>query len=155
MKSLIPLAACILAPVLLFGSSDSRADEKKAEACIRAKVWEGYEDGWGMRDASTTTLQEGKVKSFRVHLFAGNEYQVRACADERAANVTLAIYDLENGQTDSAGNPVPLQQDGTFDREPGITFRAERSTTYHVVVKIADYAEGQNEASVSLAVLYR
>ena len=37
----------------------------------------------------------------------------------------------------------------------GITFRAERSTTYHVVVKIADYAEGQNEASVSLAVLYR
>jgi hypothetical protein len=122
------------------------ADEAEAEACLKAKVWEGYADGWALRTMTETTLGPGATRNYLVTLYKGNEYQIRSCADEAAKDIDLVLYDLD-------GNAV--LRDKTKDREPSLSYKPEQTSTYYIVVHARSLQNDKTPAGVSVAVTYR
>lgn len=126
-------------------ASPARADEEVAETCLRAKVWDGYSQGWAVRTMTSTTLAQGEKRVYLVTLYAGTEYKVLACGDNEAINVDIALYD-------SQGNQVQLDQNN--DREPVVTYRASATDTYYIAVH-ATKLNGTNKAGIAMAVTYK
>jgi hypothetical protein len=119
--------------------------ESKAESCLRTKVWEGYADGWGVRTMTTAELEDGKFRAYLVTLYEGTEYKVRACGDDRIANVDLLLYDPK-------GNLIT--RDDTTSREPEFTFKPPTSGTFYVVVYAREVVEAGGKGEVAMAVVY-
>ena len=139
----------ILALSLIAGllSTGAQASENDAETCLRAKVWEGYADGWGIRTLTTATLQRGATKNYLVTLYKGNEYQIRSCADTATQDLDLLLYDI-NGS-------LVMRDENDDGREPSLTFTPEATATYYIVVHAQTLADGQSEAGAAMAVTYK
>ena len=41
---------------LLTAGGIAIADEEEADTCLRTKIWEGYNEGWAVRTATSATL---------------------------------------------------------------------------------------------------
>ncbi len=135
---LVPIALCAVASAL--------ADESKAEACLRTKVWEGYADGWGVRSMVTTELEDGRTRAYLVTLYEGNEYQMKACADERVLNADLLLYDAK-------GNVIA--RDSTVSREPELAFKPPATGTFYLVLYAREMVEAGGKGEIAVAVTYR
>lgn len=135
-----------LAAALLLLPQVASADEKESDACLRAKVWDGYKDGWAIRTMTSATLAEGATRNYLVTFYKGNEYQIQACGDSASSNLDLVLYDL-NGQV--------MQKDNTTDQQPVMTIKPEKTATYYIVVHARALTNGQKDAGVSVAVTYR
>lgn len=125
-------------------SAPAHAGTADAETCLRAKVWESYADGWGVRTLASTELQSGKNRNYVVNLFQGNQYRIATCGDERMVNLDVLLYD-------AAGQVVA--RDSTTDREPVIEFTPPATGSYYVVL----YAKqiGEAPAAAAMAVIYK
>lgn len=143
MNTLVAGTTLLLALLL---PSAARADEEEAEACLRSKVWDGYAEGWAIRTMTSTSLPDGGTRNYLVTLYAGNEYQVQACADSKSKNLDILLYDL-------SGNVVT--RDTSDDREPKFTFTPTTTGTYYVVLYARELAEPTAQTGVGLAVTYR
>ncbi len=139
------IAAASLAFGLLFAPM-AGASEEEAEVCVRTKVWDGYGQGWAIRTMATTSLADGKTRNYMVTLYAGNEYQIQACADSNAVHVDLLLYDLDGRIV--ARNP-------TKGREPSFTFKPSDTATYYVVVYAQKVANTAANTGVGVAISYR
>ena len=135
-----------LAMALLVLPQLASADQNEAKACLRTKVWDGYADGWAIRNMTQDTLANGATESFLVTLYKGNEYQILACGDSASNNLDLVLYDL---------NGAVLQKDQTKDQQPVLTIKPEKTATYYVVVHARSLNAGQDKTGVSVAVTYR
>ncbi len=122
------------------------ADELEAETCLRAKVWDGYAEGWGIRTMTTSALQNGQTKNYLVTLYKGNEYQIRTCADANVKNLDVYLYDLN-------GNVV--KRDETTDREPWFGYTPTDTGTYYVVLHARELVAATTPAGVAMAVTYK
>jgi hypothetical protein len=151
----LPLLIGLLGSLSPVAVSSAFAADNAAEDCVRTKVWDDYADRWGIRSVTTTTLEGQKVKVYAVPMYKGNEYRIRACADAGSKDVSIALYDEANGPKDAAGNPQPVTKDDSTSREPVIEFTPTVSGTYHIVVRVSEYANGKTSSSVALAVTYR
>jgi hypothetical protein len=140
---------------MFWASTTSLADEKQADTCLRTKIWDGYAEGWGIRTITSATLNDDDVKVYLVTLYKGNEYQIRACGDESSQDITVALYDVTNGEKDEAGNPVPAVQDDSVDREPLLHYTPDKTGTYYIAIKVSEYTDAASSAAVAMAVTYR
>lgn len=133
---------------LLFqaASGVALADEAEAEACVRQKVWDGYNGGWSIRTLTATTLKSGATQNYLVTFYKGNEYQVQTCSDDGTRNIDILLYDL-------AGNIV--LRDETTSGEPSLTYRPEQTGTFYVVAYARELAPGAEKSAVAVAVTYR
>lgn len=122
------------------------ADAASAEECVQTKVWEAYEEGWGVRTLTSATLEAGKTKNFLVTLYAGNAYKVETCGDEGVANLDVLLYDVD-------GNVLTRDEDE--GRSPTFTFTPKATNTYYVVLYLRDAQPGAKEAGVGMAVVYK
>lgn len=120
-------------------------DEKAAEECVQTKVWEAYAEGWGVRTLTSTTLKPGKTRNYMVTLYAGNEYEVKACGIEGVANLDVLLYD-------SDGKLIVKDEDE--GRQPSIKFTPETTSTYYVVLYLRTLKSGA-EAAAAMAVVYK
>ena len=136
----------MLLPIAFLAVNSALADETKAEACLRTKVWEGYADGWGVRSMVTTEIEDGRTRAYLVTLYEGNEYQMKACADERLVNADLLLYDTK-------GNVIA--RDSTVSREPELSFKPPATGTYYVVLYAREMTEAGGKGEVAVAVTYR
>lgn len=122
------------------------ADEKEADDCLRSKIWSGYDDGWAVRTATTTTLKAEEHRVYLVTLYAGNEYKISVCGDKNISNVDIVLHNANGDE---------LQRDESTDREPLITYTPSETDTYYVAVYAAQLAEGKDSSGVAMAVTYR
>ena len=131
------LFATLLSTAALAGTGD-------AETCLRAKVWESYADGWGVRTLVSTDMAAGKNQNYVVNLFKGNQYRIATCGDKRMVNLDVLLYDM-------AGQVVA--RDTTTDREPVIEFTPPATGSYYVVL----YAKQVDDATAAaaMAVIYK
>ena len=113
---------------------------------MRAKVWDGYGQGWAIRTMTTATLGNGATKNYMVTLYAGNEYQIQACGDGNVSNLDLLLYDLD-------GRIVA--RDDSTNREPKFTYKPKTTSTYYVVVYGQKLVDASKPAGVGVAVSYR
>ena len=127
-------------------SAPAQADEAEAESCLRTKIWDGYNDKWAVRTATSASLASGEYRIYLVTLYAGNEYKIMACGDGQVANVDLVLHD-------SDGNVVT--RDESEDRQPVITFKPGTTDTYFVAVHATSLVDGGSKAGVGMAVTYR
>lgn len=140
------LFTIFLAP--LFFVSSAIADEKDAEQELRQKIWSGYEQGWAVRTATTTSLASEGHRVYLVTLYQGNEYKFQAVGDKNAVNIDVILYDSEGKlQTQD------LKED--ISREAMITFKPTKTSTYYVTVYADKIVEGIESAGVALAVTYK
>lgn len=130
---------------LLAVAPAAQASEEEAETCLRAKVWDGYSQGWGIRTLTSMSLNPGMTRNLVVTLYKGNEYQIRTCGDGQVKNLDLFLYD-------AAGNVV--KRDDTVDREPMISLKPEATATYYIVVHAKELV-GADPAGLSVAVTYK
>ena len=56
--------------LLLSVSGPAIADEEEADTCLRTKIWEGYNEGWAVRTATSATLAEGDHRIYLVTMYA-------------------------------------------------------------------------------------
>lgn len=140
------LAAATLLSVAAGYSVDAQADEKEADTCLRTKIWAGYDDGWAVRTATTTTLAATEHRIYLVTLYAGNEYEIKVCGDKSAADLDLVLHDAEGKE---------LQRDKSDDREPMLAYKPEKTATYYVAVYAAELEPSAKDAGVALAVTYK
>ncbi len=142
----------ILSLGLLVGTGTAVADEAEADSCLRAKIWDGYNDGWAVRTATSATLSQGDYRIYLVTLYAGNEYKVLACGDDQAKVVDLVLHD-------SDGNVVVEEQcaDGEEcgGRQPMITYKPKTTDTFYVAVHATSLTETTAKAGVGMAVTYK
>ena len=131
---------------LLLTPQLASADEKEAESCLRAKVWDGYADGWAIRTMTATSLANGDTRNYLVTFYKGNEYQIQTCADNAMKNLDVVLYDLE-------GNIV--LRDSSEGRQPALSYKPTKTSTFYVVVHARELAEAGKESGVSVAVTYR
>ena len=122
------------------------ADEKEADDCLRSKIWSGYDDGWAVRTATTTTLKAEEHRVYLVTLYAGNEYKISVCGDKNIANVDIVLHNANGDE---------LKRDESSDREPIITYTPSETDTYYVAVYAAQLAQGKSDSGVAMAVTYR
>ncbi len=139
------LWTALLAPLFLWGSL-ANADEKDAENALREKIWAGYEKGWAVRTATTTSLESEGHRVYLVTLYAGNEYKFQAIGDKHAQNIDLVLHDSEGKE---------VQRDESTDREPKIVYKPTKTKTYYIAVYAAQITEDVESAGVALAVTYR
>jgi len=130
----------------LLASTTAHANEDQAETCVRAKVWDGYGQGWAIRTMTTASLTSGATKNYMVTLYAGNEYQIQACGDSNVRNLDLLLYDTD-------GRIVA--RDDSKSREPIFTFKPKKTTTFYVVVYGQQLVDASEPAGVGVAVSYR
>lgn len=121
------------------------ASEKEADTCLRTKIWDGYQEGWAVRTATTATLKQGAHRVYLVTLYAGNEYKLQVCGDDAATNIDLVLHDTEGNE---------ISRDETEDREPTVLFKPAETETYYVVMYASGVKEGQ-ESGMAMAVTYR
>lgn len=122
------------------------ADEKEADDCLRSKIWSGYDEGWAVRTATTTTLKAEEHRVYLVTLYEGNEYKISVCGDKNIANVDVVLHNANGDE---------LKRDESTDREPIIIYTPSETDTYYVAVYAAQLAEGKSESGVAMAVTYR
>lgn len=122
------------------------ADEAIAEACLKTKIWEGYNTGWAVRTATATTLGEGEHRIYLVTLYAGNEYQILACGDQEFTNADIVLYD-------SLGNEV--MRDTKGDREPLISYKATATDTFYIAVHATKLITSDKKGGIATAVTYK
>lgn len=130
----------------LLAAGTARANEDQAETCVRAKVWDGYGQGWAIRTMTKTTLKSGATKGYEVTLYQGNEYEIQACGDSNASNLDLLLYD-QDGRI--------VARDNTKSREPLFTYKPTATATFYVVVYGQKLVDASKPAGVGLAVSYR
>lgn len=133
------LALCTLA------SPPAMAGESEAETCLRAKVWDGYNEGWGIRTMTSSELAEGKTRNYLVTLYKGNEYQIATCGDANVAKLDVLLYDTD-------GNVVTRAKD--VNREPKIEFTPEDTGTYYIVLYLREVVS-KKHAGAAMAVVYK
>lgn len=133
---------------LLFAAAlaPAHADEASAEACLKTKIWEGYNQGWAVRTATNATLAQGEHRIYLVTLYAGTEYKIMVCGDDAMANADIVLYD-------SLGNEV--LKDGSQDREPVITYKAGSTDTYYIAVHATKLKEAGAKSGLATAVTYK
>ncbi len=132
--------------LLALTPSGALADEAEAESCLRAMVWDGYADGWGIRTMTTTTLEQGKTRNYLVTFYPNKEYQIRTCGDDGVQDLDVLIYDLEG---------KVKKRDETSDAKPAVTFSSDQIATYYVVVHAKQNTSASAKAGVAVAVTYR
>jgi hypothetical protein len=130
----------------LFWSGTAMADEKEADDCLRQKIWAGYDDGWAVRTATTTSLAQDDHRVYLVTLYAGNEYKFQVCADKHSTNVDLVLHDADGKE---------IKREHEKDREPILTFKPTETQTFYVAVYAAEISENVEASGVALAVTYR
>lgn len=130
----------------LLAAGTARANEDQAETCVRAKVWDGYGEGWAIRTMTKATLKNGGIKGYMVTLYQGNEYEIQACGDDNVRNLDLLLYD-------TSGHIVA--RDSTKNREPLFTFKPKSTATFYVVVYGQKLVNPSKPAGVGVAVSYR
>ena len=84
---------------LLAASPVALADEAEAESCLRTKIWDGYNEGWAVRTATSATLAKlARAQSRKRWVVSGFERPSAASdlAWERLAG------DIEKVQDDAA-----------------------------------------------------
>lgn len=138
MKTILLLLASMIVSAL--------ADENAAESCLRTKIWDGYNTGWAVRTATTTSLGQGEHRIYLVTLYAGTEYKVMACGDDLAGNVDLVLYD-------ALGNEV--MRDQTADREPILSYKPTATDTFYVAVHATKVNDASKKAGIATAVTYK
>jgi hypothetical protein len=141
-----PAFAGLAVAALLSLSTTAMADEKEADTCLRTKIWAGYDDGWAVRTATTTTLAATEHRIYLVTLYAGNEYEIKVCGDKSAADLDLVLHDADGKE---------LQRDKSDDREPMLAYKPEKTATYYVAVYAAELEPSAKDAGVALAVTYK
>lgn len=142
----MPRTIALAALGLLLAGAPASADEASAETCVRAKVWDGYAEGWGIRTLTAATLSENGTRNYLVTLYKGNEYKITTCGDEAVVDLDLVLYDLD-GEV--------VLRDQTTDREPVLTYEPQQTGTYYIVLHARDLATEDAGAGVSMAVVYR
>lgn len=139
MTAMLPLLA-------LLATGPASADEKEADTCLRTKIWSQYDEGYAVRTATTTRLENGAHRVYLVTLYQGNEYRLYACGDG-------AVSDLDLILVDSTGKEVA--RDKTDDREPMVTFKPASTETFYVVVHAAQLQANARAGGVAMAVTYK
>lgn len=134
----------MLALLALALSAPSLAGTNDAETCLRAKVWESYSDGWGVRTLTSTDLESGKNRNYVVNLLKGNQYRIATCGDKAMVNLDVLLYD-------AAGTVVA--RDSTSDRQPMIEFTPPETGSYYVVLYAKEVEK--SPASAAMAVIYK
>jgi len=129
------------------------ADEAEADSCLRQKIWDGYNDGWAVRTATSATLSQGDYRIYLVTLYAGNEYKVLACGDDQSKVVDLVLHD-------SNGNVVVEEKcaDGDAEcggRQPVITYKPTTTDTFYIAVHATSLTDTTAKAGVGMAVTYK
>jgi hypothetical protein len=138
-SALAALALCTLV------TTPALAGESEAETCLRTKVWEGYNEGWGIRTMTSSELAEGKTRNYLVTLYKGNEYKISTCGDANVAKLDVLLYDTE-------GNVVTRAKE--VNREPMIAFTPEDTGTYYIVLYLREVVSKKN-AGAAMAVVYK
>ena len=132
--------------VFLAASPAAQANEKEAETCLRAKVWEGYSSGWGLRTLTRMSLAADGTKNYLVTLYKGNEYKIITCTDEGASNLDVALYNMD-GEV--------VLQNTTSGREPSLSYKPARTESFYVVLHARQVLNPEVKAGVAMAVTYR
>ena len=140
------LITTLLAPTLFI--STAIADEKDAEQELRNKIWAGYEQGWAVRTATTTSLEQEGHRVYLVTLYKGNKYKFQAVGDKNALNIDVILYDSE-------GNVVLQDKPEDISPEAMIIYEPQSTSTYYVTVYAGSIIEGRESAGVALAVTYQ
>jgi len=122
------------------------ADENAAEACLKTKIWEGYNSGWAVRTATNATLGQGEHRIYLVTLYAGTEYKIMVCGDDQLQNADIVLYD-------SLGNE--LMKDAQDNREPVINYKASATDTFYIAVHATRTVDPKAKAGVATAVTYK
>jgi hypothetical protein len=147
MRSFSRMLSIALPIVALFSlSTTAVAGEKEADTCLRTKIWAGYDDGWAVRTATTTTLGPGEHRIYLVTLYAGNEYEIKVCGDKSSTDLDLVLHDADGKE---------LSRDKSDDREPMLKFKPVTTETYYVAVYAATLAPDSKSSGVALAVTYK
>jgi hypothetical protein len=140
----------VLVHALFFGAllmaPAAQADEKEAETCLRAKVWEGYSSGWGLRTLTRMSLDAKATKNYLVTLYKGNEYKIITCSDAGTSNLDVALYNMK-GEV--------VLQDKVVGREPSLSFTPSQTETFYVVLQARQVVNPEVKAGVAMAVTYR
>jgi len=144
MRWFVPLLALGLGAAYLLIDHPALAGTREAESCLRAKVWEGYSDGWGVRTLTASEMATGKTRNYVVNLFKGNKYRIQTCGDDNVTNLDVLLYD-------QAG--TVLARDTTSDRQPALDFTPTVTGSYYVVLFARELSKP--EAGVAMAVVYK
>jgi len=131
---------------LLTAGGIALADEEEADTCLRTKIWEGYNEGWAVRTATSASLAEGDHRIYLVTMYAGNEYRLQVCGDANANDIDIVLHDA---------NGTELMRDESDDREPLVNFKPSSTDTYYIAVYAGSLAKGQDKAGVAMAVTYK
>ncbi len=146
MTRILSLASALLMGSLLVGGPSAQADESDSESCLRTQIWDGYNDGWAVRTATSTTLGLSEYRIYLVTLYKGNEYRILACGDAQSSNIDVVLHDAD-------GRVVA--QDTGKDREPRVVYEPKSTSTFFVVVHARSLVDSDTRAGVSMAVTYR
>lgn len=127
-------------------ASTAHATEATAENCIKQKVWEGYNQGYGVRTMAVSTLGNQEYKVYKTTLYAGNEYKFLACGDEEITNVDLVLYDVLGNRL--AFDPFTM-------REPFLVYTPSTTDTFYIVVHATQMTNPTRKGAAAIAVTYK
>ena len=122
----------------------ANADEKEANTCMETKIFTGYQSGWAVRTATSSTLAQGDHRVYLLTLYAGNDYKLEACGDKGVKDLDLILHDVDGNE---------LLRDNTNNREPSITYKPAETQTYYIAVYASELSE--EKGGVAVAVTYR
>ncbi len=130
----------------LFASVPAFGGEAEAETCLRTKVWEGYNDGWGIRTMTSSEIAVGKTRNYLVTLYKGNDYQIATCGDSTVTKLDVLLYDTDGKVVTRAAET---------NREPKIEFTPDETGTYYIVLYLREVEGKKKEAGAAMAVVYK
>ncbi|MCB9682887.1 MAG: hypothetical protein H6733_15575 [Alphaproteobacteria bacterium] len=137
-----------LGGALLFGalaaSTPALADDDSATvACVRNKVWEAYDGGWGLRTITHDTAVVGERLTWKVTLYANRTYRFLSCAQDGAEDVDLVLFD-------SNGHVVKSSSEG--GRAPTLEISGAELGAYYIVAYLrkADAPKAPREIAVAI-----
>ncbi len=118
-----------------------------ADACLRPKLLQSYQDDWGVRAILAAEVAEKAQYAVRVLMYGGTEYRFDACADKVAADLDVYVYE--------EGGKEPLARDSTRRRDPSVTFKPDTTGVYIVSLYHRTAAKPDQTAAAKLAIFYR
>ena len=136
----------LLALALYALTAPASAGKTEAETCIEQKVWSEYKDGWQVRTAITSELNEGGYQVYLMTLYYGAEYRFQVCGDDGTKDVDIVLQKSDGSE---------LLRDSTDDQETAIGFKPMKTDSYYVTVYAAKLKKASEKGAVSMAVAFR
>ena len=125
---------------------DQLPDEQEAASCLAPMIDSHYTQGWNLKHLYTHHSSKSDSSVFPFGTYEDLSYKILVCSDGKPNELILSLTDREEN---------PKEQKIFTQRNGSLSFTADRSTVFHLGIRLQGLQNQSTSSGFAVAILYR